>query len=65
MNLCRLDRRQIIRRPLEEVFVLFVMPENVGLLTPRSMDVQLLTPSPITMKERALMEYRLTETVTP
>jgi len=51
-------KRQVsIRRPLEEVFPLFSKPENLELLTPRSLHFQMLTPSPIPMKEGMLIDY--------
>jgi ligand-binding SRPBCC domain-containing protein len=39
------------------VFSFFSRPENLELLTPRSLHFQMLTPSPIPMKEGMLVDY--------
>ncbi len=48
-----------ITRPLEEVFPFFARPENLELLTPRSLRFQMLTPGPIPMKEGTLIDYAI------
>lgn len=57
MKLYTLKRRQLIRRSPEETFEFFSKPENLALITPDSLRFQLLTPSPIAMKEGAVIDY--------
>ena len=59
MTVYTLKRRQHIKRPLDEVFAFFSRPENLELLTPRHLRFQMLTPSPIQMKEGALIDYAI------
>lgn len=57
MRLYTLKRQQLISRPLEEAFSFFSRPENLSLITPASLKFQMLTPSPIEMKEGAMIDY--------
>ncbi len=59
MMLNTLERKQFIKRPLKEVFAFFATPENLARLTPRSLDFQVLTPSPIEMKAGTLFDYQI------
>ena len=59
MKLYTLNHHLMIRRSLEEVFAFFSRPENLALLTPPSLGFQILTPSPIEMKEGAVIDYTL------
>ncbi len=52
-----LKRQSLINRPLEQVFLFFSRPENLEILTPRSLQFQMLTPSPVPMKEGTLIDY--------
>lgn len=57
MKLYSLKRQQLISRNLEETFSFFSRPENLALITPASLKFQMLTPSPIEMKEGAIIDY--------
>ena len=59
MTIHRLQREQLIRRPLEEVFAFFARPENLEAITPAFLHFRILTPSPIPMEPGALIDYRL------
>jgi ligand-binding SRPBCC domain-containing protein len=54
-----LERRQVVARPLDEVFEFFSRASNLELLTPRSLSFRLITPEPIEMRTGTLIEYRL------
>ena len=45
--------------PLEEIFEFFSRPENLQKLTPNQLRFQILTPSPIEMREGLKIEYKL------
>jgi hypothetical protein len=55
----RLEREQILARPLEEVFSFFAEASNLALLTPPSMHFRLITAQPVQMRDGTLIEYRL------
>lgn len=57
MRTQRLQRQQTVPRPIEEVFDFFKKPENLARLTPPSLGFHILTPSPIRMREGALIDY--------
>lgn len=57
MKLYALKRQQLISRNLEETFSFFSRPENLAVITPASLKFQMLTPSPIEMKEGAVIDY--------
>jgi ligand-binding SRPBCC domain-containing protein len=54
-----LKRRQLVRRPLPEVFAFFSKPENLEVLTPKTLGFRILTPSPVNMKEGAVIDYTI------
>jgi ligand-binding SRPBCC domain-containing protein len=54
-----LKRTQSFNKPIEEVFRFFQSPENLARITPSRLNFRLLTPSPITMKEGALIDYTI------
>lgn len=51
---------QFIDLPIEDVFNFFSRPENLSLITPPRLKFDILTPSPIQMKEGQLIDYSLT-----
>ena len=57
MNVHVLEQTQAVAAPLDEVFAFFARPENLAEITPPSMGFQVLTPSPIAMKEGAVVDY--------
>lgn len=54
-----LERRQIINRPIEEVFEFFCDATNLEIITPPELNFQIITPLPIEMKRGTLIDYRL------
>jgi len=60
MKLYTLTRRQIVKKPLHEVFPFFSKPENLQLLNPKNLGFHILSPSPITMREGAIIDYVIT-----
>jgi ligand-binding SRPBCC domain-containing protein len=59
MRIYTIERRQLVHRPLEEIFTFFSRPENLGLLTPKQVGFNILTPSPISMQTGALIDYTI------
>ena len=57
MKLYTLKKEQIIPRNILDVFDFFSKPENLSVITPSKMGFKILTPSPIEMKEGALIDY--------
>ena len=57
MKLYTLKREQKISKNIEDVFKFFSKPENLSIITPGKMKFKILTPSPIEMKEGALIDY--------
>ena len=57
MKLYTLKKEQKISRNILDVFDFFSKPENLSIITPKKMDFKILTPSPIEMKEGALIDY--------
>ena len=52
----QLSHRQFVPAPLPKVFAFFSRPENLAALTPPSLGLVILTPSPIEMKAGALID---------
>jgi len=52
--------QQFIDLPINDVFNFFSKPENLSLITPPRLKFDILTPSPIIMKEGQLIDYSLT-----
>ncbi len=59
MTIQRLERIQVVRRPLGEVFAFFSRAENLERITPPWLSFGLLTPGPIEMRPGTTIEYRL------
>ena len=55
----RLERVQLVRRPLRAVFAFFSSAENLERITPPWLSFRLLTPGPIEMRTGATIAYRL------
>jgi ligand-binding SRPBCC domain-containing protein len=59
MRTHRLEREQLVPRPLAEVFAFFAQARNLERTTPPWLRFEVLTPEPIEMGAGALIEYRL------
>ncbi len=59
MKLYSLQRTQVIPASRARVFAFFSRPENLALLTPRSLGFTILTPLPVEMNRGALMDYTI------
>ena len=57
MKVYTLKREQKISKNILEVFDFFSRPENLATITPPKMNFNILTPSPIEMKEGTLIDY--------
>ncbi len=55
----RIERVQLVRRPLPEVFEFFSDAANLEAITPPYLKFRILTLLPIEMKAGALIDYRL------
>lgn len=58
-RLFRLEREQVVARPLNAVFAFFADAANLEALTPPFLRFQILTPTPIEMKVGAEIHYAL------
>ena len=59
MSVHRLERRQYLEHPLDEVFAFFAEARNLERITPRWLSFRVLTPEPIAMAPGTLIDYRL------
>jgi len=59
MRIHRLEREQLVRAPLEEVFAFFSFAGNLGALTPAWLSFELLVPESTVMRRGTLLDYRL------
>lgn len=57
MKIYLLERSIDLRAPLEDVFPFFAKPENLERITPDSMRMDCLTPSPIPMHAGSAIDY--------
>jgi ligand-binding SRPBCC domain-containing protein len=55
----RLERTQLIPRPLTETFAFFANAQNLEALTPRFLSFRIETPLPVEMRVGARIDYRL------
>jgi ligand-binding SRPBCC domain-containing protein len=58
-NMFTLTHEQVIAAPLDEVFAFFGQPENLARITPPWLRFRILTPSPVPMREGALIDYEI------
>jgi hypothetical protein len=59
MKVYTLLREQQIDRSLEEIFAFFSNPENLGRITPSTLRFEMLTPSPLHVKDGSLLDYTI------
>ena len=59
MKTYSLKFEQHIDLPVDDVFNFFSKPENLSLITPARLKFDILTPTPLTMKEGQLVDYSL------
>lgn len=59
MRLQRLEREQVVKRPLGEVFAFFARAENLERITPPWLSFRVLEPGPVEMGSGTLIDYRL------
>lgn len=57
MKIHALEREVDLSAPLEQVFPFFATPENLERITPSSMRMDYLTPSPIPMHAGSVIDY--------
>jgi len=60
MKVHLLEAEQTVAAPLDEVFPFFATPENLERITPPSLGMHILTPSPVEMRLGALFDYTVT-----
>lgn len=54
-----LERKQVVRASLEDVFGFFKCPENLARITPESLGFRILTPSPVKMEKGTPIDYTI------
>jgi ligand-binding SRPBCC domain-containing protein len=59
MAVHRLERRQYLERPLDEVFAFFAEARNLERITPEWLRFEVRSPDPIEMSAGTVIDYRL------
>jgi ligand-binding SRPBCC domain-containing protein len=59
MRIHRIERAQVVRRSIDEVFAFFSHARNLEAITPPWLRFELLTPDPPVMRAGTLIGYRL------
>ena len=59
MKVYKLKFKQVINSSLDDVFGFFSNPENLSKITPEKLGFNILTPTPIKMKEGQLIDYSI------
>lgn len=59
MKVYKLEREQLISKPVEEVFSFFENAENLSKITPSNLGFKILTPLPIDMKTGTVIDYTI------
>ena len=59
MKVYRLHREQVVQAPLARVFEFFERPENLEILTPPWLRMEIVTPSPIPMQVGTVIDYSM------
>ncbi len=59
MRVYRLERTQVVHRPIAEVFPFFAAARNLERITPPWLRFEMLTREPVDMREGTRLEYRL------
>ena len=59
MKTFEINIKQHINKPLEVVFEFFSKPENLEMITPKSLSFNILTPTPIKMEKGSLIDYTI------
>ena len=59
MSAHRLEREQVLPRPLQDVIAFFAEARNLERITPPWLVFRVLTPEPIEMRVGTLIDYRL------
>ena len=59
MELFNIESKQVVKRPLKDVFDFFSLPENLEIITPKNLAFRILTPKPLVMKQGAVIDYTI------
>ena len=59
MKTFEINMKQYINKPLVVVFEFFSKPENLEMITPKSLSFNILTPTPIKMEKGSLIDYTI------
>ncbi|MDD9930358.1 MAG: SRPBCC family protein [Candidatus Marinimicrobia bacterium] len=59
MKTYNINSKQVVNRPLGDVFEFFSRPENLEKITPKNLGFKILTPKPLVMKQGAVIDYTI------